>query len=159
MQNAQLNVSPAPRKFVKIAHTKLTRARVKKFRESLGLSPAEFGKLFRDSERLVNGYTRTYISKLERGKTPITQRFEKHFYRVREQLRQQPLPTNQRVAQESEIIADFTLPLRLHIIPTPRKCQRPRCPVCIQNRTKWFVPHTPNQRQHVLKSRTRRKTK
>jgi hypothetical protein len=124
----------------KIAGTKLTARRVKKFRESHGLSPSEFGKLFRDGETLPNGYTRNYISMLERGVMPMTRRFEQNFYRVRDHLRQHPLANNHNVAIESEIISDFILPHRLHIIPTPRKCKRPRCPVVLRLRKLTVSP-------------------
>lgn len=151
MQNAQLQTSTANPKLAKIAGTKLTPARVKALREHHQLSLQQFADLFHWS-RLKHPYTAKYIYKIETRRTPITRGFEQNFYCVREQLRGQPIPARS-VAAEAEIIADFVLPKRLHVIPTPRKCERPRCPVCLKHRTRWFIPRTPNQRKHVLKAR------
>ncbi len=159
MQNAQLAPSPGKLKFVQVAavaKTRLTPARLKAFRETHKLSQNQFAEMFQWS-RYHKPYTRNYISMLERAKLPITRGFEKKFYRVREQLRaQKNKPTDSAIARESEIIADFVLPVRLHIIPAPRRCERPRCPTCKQNHTKWFVPRTPNQRKHVISAKRKK---
>lgn len=152
MQNRQLAVSPANHpKFAVLTRSRWTPARVKKFREQLGLSHGRFGKLFRDAEDLPNGYTRQYISRIERGIFPITQRFERNPSRVQGERRTHTIhSTNELRAVELEIISKGNLPKRVHIVSKPIQCDRSRCPVCKQNGTRYFVPHTPNQKRHVL---------
>jgi hypothetical protein len=123
---------------------------VKTFRQNHGLSPAEFGKLFRDADELPNGYTRPYISMLERGKVPITRRFEKNFERVRRGLRSETLLLHGAHPIELEIITTRKMPKRLHIPGEIKICARRRCPVCKMNHTRYFVPRVVHQKQHSL---------
>lgn len=132
-------LSGAKPNLAKVAGARLTPGRVKQARERAGLTRSQFGKAFRDQE-LVNGYSRNYISMIERGKVPLTERFEQKFYRVREVLRANAQAAGAPSAVELELVSAHPLKMkRLEILARPRKCDG-----C----GRWFVPVQSGQKRH-----------
>lgn len=109
-------------RFSAVQRLPLTPAMISRWRKQRGLGQGTFGKLFKSKDD-PNGYTRGYISRLERGKFPITKKFSERFEEVRDKWRE----SKQETARESgpiEIFSKRHVPRRLHIIRPVVKCSR-----------------------------------
>jgi transcriptional regulator with XRE-family HTH domain len=140
-----------------VAGSRWTGARLRRYREGRGLTRSEFGKLFK-CEELPNGYSRVYVSRLERGVFPITPRFEKYFRQVREKIRERARAPAGGAdgAHMMEVVSDWPLKMkRLEILAKPKKCDG-----C----GRWFVPRQSRQKRHTsplcqLRARRKREQK
>lgn len=109
-------------RFSAVQRLPLTPAMISRWRKQRGLGQGTFGKLFKSKDD-PNGYTRGYISRLERGKFPITKKFSERFEEVRDKWRE----SKQETARESGLIEIFSthhIPRRIYLPHGVVKCTR-----------------------------------
>jgi len=122
----------------------VTSEMIRQIRDMLGQSQRQFGETLWNAVHGSNdngsGYTRNYVSMLERGKTPITSRIAQGVRAMAARLDGAD-EVQARARQACDLLAVNDLPAGTVILGHAQRCANPGCPVV-------FVPTHPRQKYH-----------